>query len=474
MSRYAVASGNWSNPAIWDGGTLPTAGQTVRPNGFTVTIDQDITVSELRNDASAPAVAGGLFVLSGSFTVTANLRHASLSTTLFTFNGVAGVTGTIVGSLIGTGNSSVYMLTHTGGGTLNINGANNSTSMFGNKFVSFSGNGVLNWTGLVNRGLGATIFVRVTGNGQANLTGLFYGGGDDGNSIASYAYYISSPNANVTFNGNVDGGINRTDRYCIYSDSGSTITINGNITANTGGNPVWIAGNSTLNVNGDIITTTSRVPIVITGAATLNHVSGTLSPSASAVAISNSNTNANIFLNGNVVNNGRVLPIATPVLSLPATPFSWTFQGPTVGSTRVMYTLDALPASYTPTPANVRAGTTYNQGASVGTLAVPAANQVAVGIPVDNTVGTAAITEATIRSAMGLASANLDTQLANRPTLAQIEASTVLAKESTVNTRASQTSVDGKPTLTEIEASSVLAKSAQITSLQNNAPAEAF
>jgi hypothetical protein len=43
-----------------------------------------------------------------------------------------------------------------------------------------------------------------------------------------------------------------------------------------------------------------------------------------------------------------------------------------------------------------------------------------------------------------------------RPTLAQIEASTVLAKEATVAERATQTSVDGKPTLAQIEASTVL------------------
>ena len=108
-------------------------------------------------------------------------------------------------------------------------------------------------------------------------------------------------------------------------------------------------------------------------------------------------------------------------------------------------------AGLLPTAANVRQGTTYNAGGLTGTLAVPAANQVAVGVAVDNTVGTAAITAETIRSALGLASANLDTQLGNIATLA-----------------------DALPTLTEIEASSVLAKSEQITSLQNNAPAEAF
>jgi hypothetical protein len=51
------------------------------------------------------------------------------------------------------------------------------------------------------------------------------------------------------------------------------------------------------------------------------------------------------------------------------------------------------------------------------------------------------------------------------PTLAQIEASTILAKESTVQTRATQASVDIKPTLAQIEASTILAKEATAASI---------
>lgn len=109
-----------------------------------------------------------------------------------------------------------------------------------------------------------------------------------------------------------------------------------------------------------------------------------------------------------------------------------------------------------------------------------------------------------VRSAIGLASANLDTQIAdlptvaefnarslpsadyfvvsdytepdnagiaangvaisNVPTLAEIEASTVLAKEATVAAKASQSSVDTKPTLSQIEASTILAKEATVES----------
>lgn len=49
--RAAVASGNWSNPAIWNGGVLPTVGDIVASNTYTVTIDQNINVDVLSNAA---------------------------------------------------------------------------------------------------------------------------------------------------------------------------------------------------------------------------------------------------------------------------------------------------------------------------------------------------------------------------------------------------------------------------------------
>lgn len=50
--RGAVASGNWSNPAIWNGGVLPSSGDIVASNGFTVTIDQNINVDSITNAAA--------------------------------------------------------------------------------------------------------------------------------------------------------------------------------------------------------------------------------------------------------------------------------------------------------------------------------------------------------------------------------------------------------------------------------------
>ena len=51
-TRFAIGNGNWSNTAIWDNGALPLNDDVIFANGFTVTLDQDITVGSLRNPVS--------------------------------------------------------------------------------------------------------------------------------------------------------------------------------------------------------------------------------------------------------------------------------------------------------------------------------------------------------------------------------------------------------------------------------------
>ena len=53
--KVAIASGNWSNPAIWEGGTIPTATDIVASNGFTVNIDQSVTVECITNIVHPPS-----------------------------------------------------------------------------------------------------------------------------------------------------------------------------------------------------------------------------------------------------------------------------------------------------------------------------------------------------------------------------------------------------------------------------------
>ena len=51
--RVAVANGNWSSTATWNGGVLPSAGDVIASNGFTVTIDVNANVDSITNAATS-------------------------------------------------------------------------------------------------------------------------------------------------------------------------------------------------------------------------------------------------------------------------------------------------------------------------------------------------------------------------------------------------------------------------------------
>lgn len=79
-----------------------------------------------------------------------------------------------------------------------------------------------------------------------------------------------------------------------------------------------------------------------------------------------------------------------------------------------------------PAASDVRSGTAYGGGSLTGTLAVPSAGSVALGVPTDNTVGTAVLTSANVQAALtsqGLTTArasnldNLDAAISSRSTL---------------------------------------------------------
>ncbi len=50
--KFAIANGNFSSGSTWDNGTIPSTGDIVYSNGYTVAIDQNIDVDSLRNDTT--------------------------------------------------------------------------------------------------------------------------------------------------------------------------------------------------------------------------------------------------------------------------------------------------------------------------------------------------------------------------------------------------------------------------------------
>jgi hypothetical protein len=106
-----------------------------------------------------------------------------------------------------------------------------------------------------------------------------------------------------------------------------------------------------------------------------------------------------------------------------------------------MYTADNNPTGGVATT-DVRSGVSYG-GGLVGTCAVPNAGTVAFGVAVGNTTGTATLTAANLRAALGLASANMDTQLA---VLTNLDA-TVSSRLAPSGTLATVTTLTNAPTV---------------------------
>ena len=128
MANYrAVATGNWSNLAIWQddasgsyvaSSVLPGAGDVVYANGFTVTLDIDVAVQEVRTTTGVNVVAGGNFTFGGGNILTANVFAGTSIGVSNAQTAGKTINGNIVGATAG-GSAGVQ---HQSSGTLIING----------------------------------------------------------------------------------------------------------------------------------------------------------------------------------------------------------------------------------------------------------------------------------------------------------------------------------------------------------------
>ena len=374
-NRYAVASGNWSGLATWDGGvTLPGAGDDVRSNGYMVTIDQDIVVTTLANNASSPAVAGGAFV---------------------------------VASVVGTRNISVA--TGLGGGYI---GASNSLLR-----VSAT-SGIIDLGNTVIRGgtIGDSYGLSSTSTATIKCGSVYDGGGRK-----NYGMYITG-NSSIIINGNVvSSAIGVNDSASIYSLAAPTITVNGSIIVNhSSGQPyhcIISDGPAIINVSGDItsgagtqsygIRSIGAVSITVGGNVTALGSPAIFSSSESAIIDVSGTVTASLTSNGinatGLTNRVRYLvdsPNGRKAIYAPG----WVTVDD-VQCTHTVYddNLIASPVvlsnyvSDSPAPENVRSGIVYGPGSALaGACVIPATSAVAAGVAVDGTVGTGVILPADV------------------------------------------------------------------------------
>jgi hypothetical protein len=311
MANYkAVSTGVWNALARWqDDSTgsyvastvLPSVNDVVYANGFTVTLDIDIAVSELRTTAGLNVLAGGGFTYgAGCNTVIANLIAGS--TTCLTHN--LTTSKTLIGNCQG------------GSAAIAYGAVNNSSGLF--TIIGNSTGGSSNFAeGVRNFSVGSMLFVgnvlggSFTSSGASNFSsgflqilGTVTGGLDvvGARNQSSGTLLIDTVIASLTFE-------------AVFGSSGGVTVIKQAIFASNGTNPF----------SGKIFFD-STVPNSITV---------------------RRNNNTDLTLVDSSIGN--------------------------------------------PIESDVRSGITYASGALTGTLNVPPASAVAVGVPVDNTNGTAMI-----------------------------------------------------------------------------------
>jgi hypothetical protein len=233
------------------------------------------------------------------------------------------------------------------------------------------------------------IYEPCTVNIVGNITHL---GSTTSNNAA--VVYITN-NAVVNITGNVVSNANTTTgrMSAIECLSGCTINITGNLssTTNNGFNPAIynLNSNCVINITGNINANNTSV-IVSLGASTIS-VLGTITASNLGNGILSSNIGSVVIVSTPCFNstNGIMAIQAANVKLLNSIDSQWKFETDLGGTSKTLYS----PGSALGNPAvtDVRDGVTYASGALTGTLEVPPASSVAVGVPVDNTVGTAII-----------------------------------------------------------------------------------
>lgn len=404
--RYAVATGNWSNTATWDGGTLPTAADDVFSNNFTVTIDGTFTVLSIRNtlNAAAPVIAAGgqfRYANGGNLTCTAAQAIFVGSTTpTLEMTLASGNTATFNGSVLTMTNTSNYIaIRNSSTGTLNLNGNYN-----------IDGNSARN-------------IISVTSTGTVNIVGDISSTATGSTTVISTISMSTAGTINIT--GNVTAGTNLNNQSSPINISSGILNITGNTTANIT-SAVYLAGAVTYTQIGNVNASTVQPSIYNASAAATISVTGIITAGSGSPAIYSSfaltsgySSGTYVKISGNVVNSTNNMAVVAPRVTIDTNTSTWLFQIST-GGNRTLYAAGV--ALGNPATSNVRFGTTYGASSELtGTLRVPSAANVLSGVLVDATTGTLLMTPADFWNyliASGFTANSIGDRLQNAATVA--------------------------------------------------------
>ena len=403
-NRFAVANGNWSNTATWNGGTLPTSADDVFSNNFTVTIDGTFTVLSISNLAATGITAGGSFTFAngGDLTCTAGDGVKPGLGSLLTFALGSGNSATIRGNVIrSTTSSNAQSISCTGTGTLNIIGnltLSSGGALTNQSTLYISANATINHVGdIINNSSNANFGVTMISSCTYNHTGNCFGG-----NLASNSGAPAIDNR---------GG---TSRILTYNGTGNHFA---------GASPsIYTEHSSILNIVGNVTGTLDRMAINnVLNPATIN-VNGVITAGANQPAIAGLITTL-VKLQGTIINQGTYNAIYAGRITLEGNIAYWQYRNALDNTSRNLYTVNNL--NY-PSATNVRNGITYGVSSELtGTAYIPSPANVLQGVPVDATVGTLLMTPAdmwnyltssiTTSGSIGkLVKDNLDAQVSSR------------------------------------------------------------
>ncbi len=381
----AVASGNLTNYAVTFGGLIPQSGDTVRAGNFIV--DLNASISGIRFETGPTGT--GFFRIrqteidaaGGSLTFN-NCDFVSVLSNIVCLQ-CSHNTGTVTirDALITSAFNGTIAATNTGAGTLSGRTASvNTGAAQSQNGVNNSGNGIVSFTNAYGGAANFSIGLLNSGPGTANLVNSYPGTGFgcDG-----------SRNSGA-------GTFNLTNAFSGLSGVSNTSQAG---FSNTGAGTAFV----TNAIPGDL----SVVPatqntgtgfLYVENAFGNNFGPGGTANQAFAVVGGTGTPATRTFVRKLYCGPNGAIPVSGSVLIQAATDNVFQFRTSPNGPTKTL--VDSSLSNQVPAAADVRAGVVYQFGDRTGTLAVPVANQVAAGIPIDNTVGTAVITNAAIQSAV--------------------------------------------------------------------------
>mgnify|MGYP000855401995 CR=1 FL=1 len=385
----AVQNGDWSDTATWLDGVKPGTGDDVFSNNFTVQIDEDVEVLSLRNTAATPIVQGGSFVLHDGVTLKATgsglVPVASLPSLVSFSDASPDSEAWVEASVINITTAATHAtVLHSGAGRLNvvageILGANNTSS----GSVGKSGSGDLHVTGVLrpSGNVSAPVCIFSTSTGGEVVCNF---------TSSTVAVGGNSPCVRVEAN----AVMGRLELNCVSerepTDTGTVLFLQGIVSE------LHITGVIKAGISEAVSTNAIQVPEI---RATGQFRAGS---TGAALFIMHTVATPDFLVDGEFESGPTGRPaLMANYFKVASSSFgrSWTYrtENPVVDKT---YYDAGHPSSDFPEPSNVRHGTVYADDSMVGTCHVPTPEHVAYGVPVDDTVGTALLDQASVVAAI--------------------------------------------------------------------------